>query len=104
MASLVLERPYNAEEAYNLIRNQLKHPRIKGTVNRDYSLNILTSWGEIAVTIQNNSFRMSYKPSVKLIVITIFLCELLFPFYFIYQEYQTMKELEEDILRILNNA
>lgn len=104
MTTLTLQTNYATERAYQIIQSQLRNPKVKGIVNKGYSFSIMTSWGEISIATQNNTLNMSYKVSVKAIVLLILFWELLFPFILGYMEYQTVKELEQEVTNILNNA
>lgn len=104
MTSLTLQTNYLTERAYQVVQSQLRHPKVKGIVNKGYSFSVITAWGEISITTQDNLLKMSYQVSTKAIILFLLFCGAIFPFIMAYLEYQTVKELEQEIAHILNNA
>lgn len=110
MANLYLAKEYTTEEAYNILKSQIKHPKVINIVNNMNSFDIMTDWGKFNFTVQQNRVKVTQgwnKDKMAFVVMLIVLglliwLPLIALVIIMYIEYKNMKEVEQEVVNILN--
>lgn len=110
MANLYLTREYTGEEAFNILKDKLKNPKVINIANNMNSFDVFTDWGKFNFAVQGNMVKVTQgwnKDKMAFLVMLIVLGLLVWiPFVglmvLVYLEYRNMKEIEQEIINILN--
>lgn len=59
MANLYLTREYTGEEAFNILKGNLKNPKVINMVNNMNSFDVFTDWGKFNFAVQGNRVKVT---------------------------------------------
>lgn len=110
MANLYLTKEYTTEEAFKVLKEKLKNPKVINLVNNMNSFDVMTAWGKFNFAIQGNRVKVTQgwnKDKMAFVVMLIVLGLIVWiPFIvlmvLVYLEYRNMKEIEQEIVNLLN--
>lgn len=110
MANLYLTKEYIGEEAFNIIKENLKNPKVINVVNNMNSFDVFTDWGKFNFAVQGNRVKVTQgwnKDKMAFLIMLMVVGLIVWiPFIvlmvLVYLEYKNMKEIEQEVVNILN--